>query len=37
VDIGERLQYLLTGTFEPIEHQQEAKAAPDATDGAGEK
>jgi phosphate transport system protein len=37
VDIGERLQYLLTGTFEPIEHQQEGKAAPDATDGAGEK
>jgi len=36
VDIGERLQYLLTGTFEPIEHAQEAKPASDAEAGAGE-
>lgn len=37
VDIGERLQYLLTGTFEPIEHQQEAKPSSDGTTDAGER
>ena len=37
VDIGERLQYLLTGTFEPIEHPQEAKPSSDGSAGAGER
>jgi phosphate transport system protein len=37
VDIGERLQYLLTGTFEPIEHQQETKPSSDANSGAGQQ
>jgi phosphate transport system protein len=33
VDIGERLQYLLTGTFEPIQHPQEAKPVSEAATG----
>lgn len=37
VDIGERLQYLLTGTFEPIEHVHETKPAQEPAVGAGER